>query len=535
VRARERACEDAAMTVAVTVDIGSAGIGLDDVERVALDGVPVALNGEAVNALGAARDAVEAAAASDLSTYGLNTGVGRFVDQRIEAGQTGELQRRVLRSHAAGVGDPYTPEVVRAAFVLRIATLARGHSGVRQSVVDQMISMLNGGVVPHVPARGSVGASGDLAPLAHLSLPLVGEGTAWVSNNGFTNVYSGMSKIASTEALSGIGLEPIELESKEGLSLINGTQFMCAMGILGGLRARRLAHMADLIAALSIEALRGSRDPFVPQVHELRPHAGQIASAANMHRAMDSSTILESHKFCDRVQDAYALRCAPQVHGASRDAIEWALGTMAVEARSVTDNPLVFPDESLLRSNGNFHGQPLAIGLDTMAIAVAELANISERRIERLVNPALSGLPAFLTPDGGLNSGYMIAQYTAAALVSENKIYCHPASVDSIPTSAAQEDHVSMGNHGGLKFLHVLENAERVLAIELLCAAQGVDFLQPRKPGIGTGALRSLLREHIPFLEVDRMLGDEIDEIAGIVSTRETIARLEGDMGWQLA
>jgi histidine ammonia-lyase len=498
---------------------------IEEVERVALGGVNVELTDSARERIAAARAVVDRAESDELSTYGLNTGVGRFVDTHIPAGMTAELQKRVLRSHAAGVGAPYPDEVVRAAHLLRINTLALGYSGVRVELVERMVAMLDAGVLPFVPARGSVGASGDLAPLSHLCLPLVGEGKAFVDGE----------LLPAADALAKAGLEPIELASKEGLSLINGTQFMTAMGIVFGLRARRLMRMADLIAALSVEALRGSDQPFLPQIHELRPHAGQKTSAANMYAAMQGSTISDSHRWCDRVQDAYSLRCAPQVHGASRDALEHALRTFQIEAQAVTDNPLVFPEEDLLRSNGNFHGQPCAISLDLMAIAVAEVANISERRVERLVNPTMSGLPAFLVAEGGLNSGYMIAQYTAAALVSENKVYTHPASVDSIPTSAGQEDHVSMGNHAGLKLLPVLENAERVLAIELLCATQGVDFLAPRRPGVGTRALHAAVRERVPYLEADRILNDEIELVTALVTDPAFIAEVETAAGITLA
>jgi histidine ammonia-lyase len=337
--------------------------------------------------------------------------------------------------------------------------------------------------------------------------------------------------MSGADAMRSADLVPIELASKEGLSLINGTQFMTAQGVMYGQRALRLVKLADVICALSVEALRGTQDSFLPQIHQLRPHPGQRDSAANMHMAMEESSILESHRYCDRVQDAYALRCAPQVHGATRDALTYAMTALATEAVSVTDNPLVFADEDLLRSNGNFHGQPVAIPLDVMAIALAELANISERRIERLVNPSLSGLPAFLAPDGGLNSGYMIAQYTAASLVSENKVLSHPASVDSIPTSAAQEDHVSMGNHAGIKLGQVLANAERVLTIEALCAAQGVDFLEPRKPGRGARALYELIRGQVPYLDDDRVVSYEIEKLAQYLSSRSMLSDLENALG----
>jgi histidine ammonia-lyase len=512
------------MATATSFQVTGTELPIEDVERVARGGVRVELADGARERVAAARAVVDNAESDELSTYGLNTGVGRFVDTHIPAGMTAELQKRVLRSHAAGVGAPYPDEVVRAAHLLRINTLALGYSGVRVELVERMIAMLNAGVLPFVPGRGSVGASGDLAPLSHLCLPLVGEGKAYVDGE----------LMPAADALAKAGLEPLELASKEGLSLINGTQFMTAMGIVYGLRARRLLRMADLVAALSVEALRGSDQPFLPQIHELRPHAGQKTSAANMYAAMQGSTITDSHRWCDRVQDAYSLRCAPQVHGASRDALEHALRTFQIEAQSVTDNPLVFPEEGILRSNGNFHGQPCAISLDLMAIALAEIANISERRIERLVNPTMSGLPAFLTADGGLNSGYMIAQYTAASLVSENKVYAHPASVDSIPTSAGQEDHVSMGNAAGLKLLMVLENAERVVGIELLCAAQGVDFLKPRKPGAGTGALYAALRERVPYLDEDRILNDEIETATSLVTDAAFLGEVEAAGGIEL-
>ncbi|MEO6867710.1 MAG: aromatic amino acid lyase, partial [Gaiellales bacterium] len=344
-------------TTTSSFQISGNELAIEDVERVARGGVRVELKTSAREQVAAARAVVDRAESDELSTYGLNTGVGRFVDTHIPAGLTEELQKRVLRSHAAGVGAPYPDEVVRAAQLLRINTLALGYSGVRVELVEAMIALLNAGVLPFVPGRGSVGASGDLAPLSHLCLPIVGEGKAYVDGE----------LMAAADALARVGLEPIELASKEGLSLINGTQFMTAMGIMFGLRARRLMRMADLIAALSVEALRGSDQPFLPQIHELRPHTGQKTSAANMYAAMRESSITDSHRWCDRVQDAYSLRCAPQVHGASRDALEHALRTFQIEAQSVTDNPLVFADEELLRSNGNFHGQPCAISLDLMA------------------------------------------------------------------------------------------------------------------------------------------------------------------------
>src|SRR5262252_2825312 len=451
---------------------------------------------------------MHAARGSREHTYGVNTGFGRFVAVAIPDEQTRELQLRLLRSHACGVGEPYPDEVVRAAMALRANALAKGRSGARPELVELLLDCLDRGLLPVVPSRGSVGASGDLAPLAHLALPLVGEGEAWFDGE----------RLPGAEALARAGLEPVRLAAKEGLSLVNGTQFMAATLALGLVRARRLARVADVACALSVEALQGSRTSFLPQIHELRPLRGQTVAAANVLRLLEGSAIIEAHRWCDKVQDAYSLRCAPQVHGACRDLLEYAEYTVGVELNAATDNPLVLVEDELLVSNGNFHGQPLAFALDALAMAVSELANISERRVERLVNPSLSGgLPAFLTPDGGLNSGFMIPQYVAASLVSENKALCHPASVDSIPTSAGQEDHVSMGNASGLKAWQVLANVERALAIELLAGAQGVEFLAPLLPGAGAQATRAAVRSHSERLREDRSLSEDIERVASAV------------------
>ncbi len=389
------------------------------------------------------------------------------------------------------------------------------------ATVELLVECINRGLLPHVPSRGSVGASGDLAPLAHLALPLIGEGEAWVEGE----------RMPGAAALAAVGLEPVRLQAKEGLSLVNGTQFMAAFGALGLARAQRLAKTADLACALSLEALQGSRTSFLPQVHAARPLRGQADSAANVLQLLEDSAINEAHRWCDKVQDAYSLRCAPQVHGASRDLLDYVTYTVETELNSATDNPLVLVEDELLVSNGNFHGQPLAFALDTLAMAVAELADIAERRIERLVNPSLSGgLPAFLTGNGGLNSGFMIPQYVAAALVSENKALSHPASVDSIPTSAGQEDHVSMGNASGLKAWQVLANAERVLAIELLAGAQAVEFLAPLKPGAGVRATRELVRSLSPRLRDDRPLSGDIEAVATAVRDGSLIEAVETEV-----
>ena len=383
-------------------------------------------------------------------------------------------------------------------------------------------SVSNRGVLPFVPSRGSVGASGDLAPLAHLALPLVGEGEAWFEGE----------RLPGGAALERAGLAPLSLQAKEGLSLINGTQFMAAFGTLGLVRGRRLAKTADIACSVSLEALQGSRSAFIPQVHALRPLRGQQDSAANVLALIEGSAINESHRWCDRVQDAYSLRCAPQVHGASRDLLDYIDYTVAVELNAATDNPLVLVEDDMLVSAGNFHGQPLAFALDALAMAVSELASIAERRVERLVNPNLSGgLPPFLTTDGGLNSGFMIPQYVAASLVSENKVLSHPASVDSIPTSAGQEDHVSMGNAAGLKAWQVLANAEWAVAIELLAGVQGVEFLAPLEPGRGVVAARSFVRELSPRLTDDRPLAGDIDVVAGAIRDGSLIAAVEDEVG----
>ncbi len=495
----------------------------DHVWDVAVGGAPVALADSSRERMQAARELVERAAhGSREHTYGINTGFGRFVSTTIPEELTEELQLRLLRSHACGVGEPYPPEVVRAALLLRANALAKGYSGARVQTVELLIELLNRGVLPHVPSRGSVGASGDLAPLAHLALPLVGEGEAWFEGE----------LLPGAEALARAALEPVRLQAKEGLSLINGTQFMAAIGALGLVRARRLTKVADLACALSLEALQGSRLSFIPEVHELRPLRGQSASAANVLRLLEESAINESHRWCDKVQDAYSLRCAPQVHGASRDLIDYVDYTVSTELNSATDNPLVLVEEEELVSNGNFHGQPLAFALDALAMAVAELANISERRLERLVNPSLSeGLPPFLTTDGGLNSGFMIPQYVAASLVSENKVLAHPASVDSIPTSAGQEDHVSMGNTAALKAWQVLANVERALAIELLAGAQGVEFLAPLEPGVGVRATRAFVRSLSPRLGDDRPLSGEIESVASSIRDGSLVAGVETEIG----
>jgi histidine ammonia-lyase len=511
--------------VAQRTAIGLTGDDLTvaDVWAVAVEGETAELSEESRTKMRAARALVERAAhGAHEHTYGVNTGFGRFVSRAIPDELAGELQLRLLRSHACGVGEPYPDEIVRAAMLLRANTLAKGNSGARVATAELLLECLTRGVLPVVPSRGSVGASGDLAPLAHLALPLVGEGEAFVDGE----------RLPGFEALARVGLEPIELEAKEGLSLINGTQFMAAIAALGLVRARRLAQATDVACALSVESLQASRTSFLPEIQALRPLRGQADSAANILRLLDGSAINEAHRWCDKVQDAYSLRCAPQVHGAARDLLDYVDYTVSVELNAATDNPLVLVDDEALVSNGNFHGQPLAFALDALAMAVSELASISERRVERLVNPNLSeGLPAFLTGDGGLNSGFMIPQYVAASLVSENKVLCHPASVDSIPTSAGQEDHVSMGNAAGLKAWSVLANCEHTLAIELLAGAQAVEFHAPLEPGEGSRAARAAIRELSPRLRDDRSLAPDIEAVAEAIRDGSVVASVEAEVG----
>ena len=506
------------------VELTGDRLTIDDVWDVAVERRAAALGELGRERATAARTFLETQVGDH--TYGVNTGFGRFVSETIPPEQAEELQLRLLRSHACGVGEPYPDDVVRAAMLLRANTLAKGFSGARVETIELLVAALGAGLVPRVPSRGSVGASGDLAPLAHLALPLVGEGEAMVGDR----------LLGGAEALAACGLAPIRLAPKEGLSLINGTQFMTAMATLVLVRAVRLARVADIACAMSVEALRGTPMSFHPAIHAARPLPGQDRSATALRMLLEGSAIVESHRWCDKVQDAYSLRCAPQVHGASRDLLEHVERTVAVELNAATDNPLVLLEEELIVSNGNFHGQPIAMGLDCLAIACAELASISERRTERLVNPSLSdGLPPFLVArEEGLNSGFMIPQYVAAALVSENKALSHPASVDSIPTSAGQEDHVSMGNGAGLKALQVVANAERVLAIELLAGAQAVEFLAPLEPGAGVRAARAFVRTLSERVREDRPLSGDIERVAAAICDGRLLSAVERALGEEL-
>jgi histidine ammonia-lyase len=494
-----------------------------EVVAVARDRVPVQLAEEGRKRMAAAREVVERAVAQGRRVYGVSTGFGLLANTAVPAHDLEELQRRIVLSHATGIGEPLAVEVVRAMQLLRARTMTQGHSGARPMVVEALLALLAAGVTPVIPEHGSVGASGDLAQLAHLALPLLGVG----------EVEVGGRRLPAAEGLRLAGLEPLRLSYKEGLSLVNGTEGMLALACLAVADAEELAATADLACAMSIEGLLGTDRPFQARLHELRPHPGQVASARNLRELLAGSPILASHRHSDHaIQDAYSLRCAPQVHGACRDVIAFARQVVERELGSVTDNPVVFADSDEVVSVGNFHGEPLAFALDFLAVALAELADISERRVDRLLDPALNhDLPAFLARDPGLNSGLMLVQYTAAALVSECKVLAHPASVDSIPTSGNQEDHVSMGWTAGLKLRRVLANARRTLAIEALCAAEAIDLRAPLRPGAAVAAALDRLRREVPALEVDRYLAPDLATVERQVADGVLVAAAEGVVG----
>jgi histidine ammonia-lyase len=502
---------------------------LEDLEAVAKMGRPVVFAPAARARVASSRAAVEAIALQGDDAprvYGVNTGFGALSETRISAADIRQLQKNLVRSHSTGVGPDLGVAQVRGMMLLRAQVLALGYSGVRPALIDMLVAMLNAGVHPRVPAQGSVGASGDLAPLAHLALTMIGEGEARIGDGPF---------VQSAEAMVRAGVAPVVLEAKEGLSLINGTQYMAAAGALALLEAERLCTVADVAGAMSLEALKGSSRPFDERLHRARPHPGQVIVAENLRALLAGSEIMESHRDCGRVQDAYSLRCMPQVHGASRDALAWVRGVLDRELDAVTDNPSVFLRDdggADILSGGNFHGQPLALALDLAAMAVAELANISERRVEQLVNPALStGLTPFLAPGSGLHSGFMIAQVASASLVSENKVLCHPASVDSIPSSAGREDHVSMGSISARKLEQVVANVRSALAIEILTAAAGLDQRSPLAPSAGVAAAHAAVRALVAPLTEDRPLHGDIRVVADLVASGRLVQAAEAPVG----
>lgn len=484
------------------------------------------LTPEAREKMAASRTYIESRTKSGETIYGVNTGFGAFSSVRISDAEIDQLQRNLIRSHSCGIGTPFTLEETRAIMYLRANALANGHSGIRPLVVEKILEFLNAGVIPVIPQQGSVGASGDLAPLAHLALTVIGEGEAWEDGR----------RVPVRPLLAKKGIEPLDLKAKEGLSMINGCQVMTAVGLMNAFEARRLLWMTDLAGAMSLEALQGSRKAFDPLISAVRPHHGEAQTARNVLKLLGpTSPIAESHAACGRVQDAYSLRCMPAVHGAAKSAIRRGVETLEIEANSSTDNPLVFSSEGKILSCGNFHGEPVAFALDFMAIAVAAMASISECRIEKLINPSMSGLPAFLAPRGGLNSGHMIVQVAAAALVSENKILAHPASVDSIPTSADKEDHVSMGTIAARKFGQIVRNAENIVAMELLSAAQALDLLKPLVPDGAVKPAHDAIRAKVPFAAEDRVFASDIEVIKEMIRSEELLSVIRsavGDLEW---
>ncbi len=518
-----------------SLSLDGSRLTIPDLAAIATGRGTITLTPAARRRMRASRALVEQWVRSGESIYGVTTGFGEFANVRINSDHLSELQQNLILSHAAGAGTPLPIEVVRAMVVLRVNALAKGFSGIRLQTVHRMIELFNQGYVPLVPSQGSVGASGDLVQLSHLVLPMLGRSMLYQLPKRRGEC---VRIVQAADVLKQLGREPVRLSAKEGLALINGTQMMTAFAALTVHRALELCTTADVIASISVEALRGSDTAFDPRIHRLRPYRGQQRVARNLRRLMHGSALRESHRHDDsRVQDAYSIRCIPQVHGASRDAIGYVRDAVSVEVNSANDNPLIFAEDKVHLEGGNFHGQPMALATDFLAIALSELANISERRIERLVNGSLSGLPRFLTPSGGLNSGLMIAQYTAASIVSENKVLCHPASVDSIPTSANQEDHNSMGSISAQKAWKVLQNAETVLAIELLCACQGLDFARtlnghaPLHAGRGVETAHAMLRRRIPTLERDRVLHDDIQMALAALRSGEIVRAVEQTIG----
>jgi histidine ammonia-lyase len=494
---------------------------LEEVRAVAARHEPVDLAPAALERVRAARALVERRAAGDEPVYGINTGFGTLAEVRIDKKDLQDLQRNLILSHSAGVGSPLPIPEARALLLLRCNVLAKGYSGIRPETLRLALEMLNRDVVPVVPERGSVGASGDLAPLAHLALSFIGEGEAYFQGE----------RMRSRAALERAGLAPVVLQAKEGLALVNGTQAMCAVGTLTLLRADELARVADVAGAMTLEGLLGSHKPFLEAIHRVRPLPGQAACAAHLRSLLADSALVETHVHCSKVQDPYSLRCMPQVHGAAREGFGFCRRILETEVNSATDNPLVFPEQDLIVSGGNFHGQPVSLALDVLAMGLTQLSTISERRVEQLVNPSLSGLPPFLARQPGLNSGFMIAQVTSAALVAESRILSHPASVDSIPSSAGREDHVSMGMTAALKARQVAEHTRSCLAIEMLVAAAALDLRRPTRPGRGAQAAYETVRARVPPLETDRELHTDIAAVQGLIDSGALLSAVDEALG----
>ena len=511
-------------TAVPSIDLDGKHLRLEAIHAIAVDGAQARITGDARKRVAAARRLVDEKFGNGDAIYGVTTGFGRLANIQIEPKDAAQLQLNLVRSHAAGTGEPLSIDFVRAAGVLRASSLAAGHSGIKESTLDLLVELLNRGVTPVVPRQGSVGASGDLAPLAHMTLTLIGEGEAF---------YRG-ERMPSARALQLAGLQPIELGAKEGLALVNGTEVMTGIAALCMLRAERLMAAADVIGAMALEAFLGTDRVFDRRINDLRPHPGQSRVADNLRALLKGSEIMESHRECGRVQDPYSYRCIPVVHGAVRDATAHARSVIEIEATSVTDNPLVFPDDGEFLTGGNFHGQPIALVCDLLKISLAELAGISERRLYLLLNAEERGLPLFLTGRTGLQSGLMIVQYTSAALVSENKGLAWPNSIDSIPTSAGQEDHVSMGMTAAVHLDRVLENVEGSLACELLGALVATDFRRPLRSGVGTAAAYEIARERIAPLSEDRVPAPDIAQARELIGSGAMVAAAENAIGVSL-
>ncbi len=504
------------------VQIDGNSLTIEKVIRVAREGSPVVLADSARDRMAASRTSLEGIVADGRVIYAVNTGVGELVDVKIPPEELRNLQVNLLRSHASGVGERYPDEIVRAMMLLRANALAKGYSGVRPDVVEKLVELLNANIRPAIPRQGSVGASGDLVQLAHLGLVMIGEGEA--------NAGKGLEPGA--KALARKKISPMTLEPKEAISIINGTQAMGAVGSLAAKDAAVLADNAQIAAAMSLEALKGTSSAFDMRISNVRPHKGQIRVSRNMLSLLEGSEIMVSHHDCPKIQDAYTLRCIPQVMGASLDAIWYAEDVLEVEINSATDNPLFFPDDGIVISGGNFHGQPVALAMDFLGLASHELGSFSERRIARLVDEKLSGLPPFLTRHGGVSSGLMVPQYVAASIVSENKVLTHPASADSIPTSANQEDHNSMGTTAAWKARQIIEGVRRVIAIEMITAAQGLDFI-PLSSSPAVENVKQALRKEVPAIEEDRSLSKEIERTAAMIGEGAFVAAAEQKCGYQ--
>src|SRR5512136_1237334 len=504
-----------------TVYLDGESLTLEQVQEVSEGKARIRIHPSVKDKVKSSRDFVEKALRQGEKIYGVTTGFGLLCDQLISLPQIEEWQRNLIRSHSVGVGPFFDEVTTRAIMVLRANVIAKGYSGVRLEVLRRLADMVNKGVHPLIPEQGSVGASGDLAPLAHLASVMIGEGEA---------VWQG-KRMSGGKAMEKARIPLLTLKAKEGLALVNGTQVMTTVGLLALLRAERLCKVADIVGACTLDALKGTFSAFDPDIQRVRPFPGQLAVARNFQKLGKYDPIAESHKSCPKVQDAYSIRCMPQVHGAVRDALGYVRRTLEVEVNSATDNPLIFAEQGKILNCGNFHGEPVAFALDLLGIVMAELGSISERRIEKLINPALSGLPAFLTKEGGLHSGLMMVQVSAASLVSENKVLAHPASVDSIPTSADKEDHVSMGVIAARKGRDIIKNVENILAMELLCATQGLEFLLPLKPGIGIKEAYCVVREKIPPIKGDRRFSEDIKKIQRLIESGELLNRVERVVG----